>query len=312
MEKTLKLSRSAEISTRVHLCADRAIEIGATAFPTPGQRFVPDKSTAYVEFFLSHAFPVVTTDKTAIHPQVVANSYSTMFGKVFNFAHLMRQYNPRENPRDRILGTIMSVEFPAQPAGGWKVQKSRAAAPGIRAVACMHRAAEGVDDILSSWFNGGRNAWSDTWTVSMEQDYFLETSGFLVRGDAGRLSADWKKTTPEDLLEMDLIYVPAVDAPVDLLACFNAEESRVVRDFLGFETLMLFGGLNNSIHYKGTGLTPLGKEAEAMVAQMLASGISFTDLAGGMEKLLQPSDYRDAGRSVLLPLRRTLEMNVVH
>jgi hypothetical protein len=35
---------------------------------------------------------------------------------------------------------------------------------------------------------------------------------------------------------------------------------------------LLFGGLNGRAQFRGTGLTPLGKEAEARVAQMLASG----------------------------------------
>ena len=88
--------------SRVSLCAERAIEIG-------GQVLQPDASTAYVEFFLSHAFPVTTVDRTGLHPQVVANSYRTMLHKVFDLNHLMKSYDPAHNLRDRVLGTVVAV-----------------------------------------------------------------------------------------------------------------------------------------------------------------------------------------------------------
>ena len=37
------------------------------------------------------------------------------------------------------------------------------------------------------------------------------------------------------------------------------------------ETLILFGGLDGRVFYRGAGLTPMGKEPEAKVGQMLAS-----------------------------------------
>jgi len=63
---------------RVRLCSEEAIEIA-------GQMLVPDQTRAYVEFFMAHAFPVVVaSDGTALHPQVVANSYRSLLHKVFD------------------------------------------------------------------------------------------------------------------------------------------------------------------------------------------------------------------------------------
>lgn len=252
-----KHSRFAELAARVSFCSEKTIEIN-------GRTFAPDPYNAYIEFFLSHAFPVVTCDNTAIHPQVVANSYHTMRGKVFDLAHIIRAYNPQENARDRVLGTIMEVEFPETPAGGWKVQADKTKAPGIRAVAVMHKQLEGVKQILSRYADR-----SVRWTVSMEQDYFEEDSGFLVKGKKGVEA--FAQSTPEDLATLGYVYVPFIAAPRGLIECFNGEESRVEKQFQGQSVIILFGGLNNALFYKGAGLTPEGKEEEARVSQMLAS-----------------------------------------
>jgi hypothetical protein len=250
------LRRTAEVSARVALCGERAIEIA-------GQVLRPDASTAYVEFYLSHAFPVVTVDDTALHPQVVANSYRSMLYKVFDLAHLMKKYDPKNNPRDRILGTVVAVEFPPTPEGGWKVQGDKDKAPGIRAVACMHKNAEQVNKILDGYFSGQMQ-----WTVSMEQAFTVESSGFLIKGD---YQAEEEDSTPEDLKALGWQYVSAAEAPNELLKCLDSKEAKIIKKFRAGETLVLFGGLNGSIHYQGVGLTPLGKEKEAEVSTMLAS-----------------------------------------
>jgi hypothetical protein len=249
-------SVSAELTTRVALCRDKAIEIC-------GRVLRPDQTTAYVEFYLSHAFPVVTVDGTALHPQVVANSFRSMENKVFDLCHLMKKYGT--GPQDRILGTVIAVEFPETPTGGWRVQGDRASAPGIRAVACMHRNAEQVDEILQKHFTG-----QIRWTVSMEQLWEMDNSGFLIKSNANTLKYGGDNT-PEDLQELGWTYVPAQDAPLELLKCLDPKDAKIIRKFKGAETLMLFGGLDGSVHYNGVGLTPLGKEDEAEVMQMLAS-----------------------------------------
>lgn len=262
-----------EVTTRVvcsSINSQRAIEF-------PGlPKLVPDRYTSFVEFHLSHAFPVVTVDGMGIHPQVVANSYRSLLWKVFNLGHIIRSYDPEEHARDRILGSIIGVEFPSLPVGSnrWKVQASRAEAPGIRAVAVMHKQAEGVDKILGQHQSGRRK-----WTVSRENDYYLEDSGFLIKS----LETPWVKETPEDLARMGYSYCACVDAPEELLSCYDPKLGKVKRTFNGATVVLLLGGLNGTVQFKGTGLTPLGKEAEAEVNQMMASGASLVEVDLALE-----------------------------
>ena len=272
----------------VSLCA------GKNSVTIAGQTFTPDADTAYVEFRLAHAFPVTTKYRTGIHPQVVANSHRSLVNKVFNLAHIMRKYDQRNNPQDRILGTVLAVEFPEEPEGGWKVQASRAEAPGIRAVAVMHKAAQWVEEILSSW-SAGRTPFDPAgeWTVSMENQHQLEESGFLVSAERGvadakpRFGAELKKfaeSTPQDIAALGYVYVPCVSAPLALLDCLNNDQddaregiasTRVCRNFLGQETILLLNGLDGAIRFNGVGLCPAGMEPEARVEQMLAAEKMF-------------------------------------
>lgn len=253
------------------LNAERAIEIGLYR----GEHALrPDRYTSWVEFRLAHAFPVVTTDGLALHPQVVANSAASLFGKVFNVGHVMKAYNPEENPRDRIVGSIFAVEFPAPRSGGYTVQGRRSEAPGIRAVACMHKQAEAVDRIIGQHQSGRRR-----WTVSRENDYYLEDSGFVVRADV----AEFRGTTPRDFAALGCSYCPCVEAPDELMECYDPKKGRVARDYQGHKVVLLAGGLNGRVFFKGTGLTPLGKEAEAEIQQMLASGVDVAQIDDALQ-----------------------------
>lgn len=254
------------------LC-DRAIEIA-------GRRFVPDEFSAYVEFYLGHSFPVVITDGTALHPQVVANSHLSLEGKVFNFVHLMRSYNPKEIPRDRILGTVVAVELtrPLPPDGVWLAPVLESDAVGIRCVAVMHKQAEGVQAILDYWAQGKTPFTETPWTVSMENRVDVATCSFLVQGDAGL--EEFAAGTPADLRDQGWVNVPLMEAPLDLARCMNTEEDdeaearkdiRLCRQFAGRRTVLLIGGLAGSVRFKGVGLCPRGKEHTARVAEMLAA-----------------------------------------
>lgn len=260
-----------------------------------GQTFVADAATAYVEFFLSHAFPVYldqcaqgdTPDRTTIHPQTVANSFRSLVGKVVNLAHLMRSYDPSRNPRDRIMGTVMAVEFPPSPEGGWKVQGDPAMAPGIRGVAALHKAAEGVEDVIATW-SAGRTPYGPTeWTVSMENESFIDEGGFLVRCGAqtADLAGAWE-STPDDFKSLGWTYVPYASAPDDLRACLKpAPYLGIERDYRGQETLFLNGGLGGRIFYYGVALTPAGKEGAARVARINASKMDLVDLGPAIEAI---------------------------
>jgi hypothetical protein len=271
-----------------------------------------------VEFFLSHAFPVYLDVaepgsepyRTTIHPATVANSYRSLRGKVLNFAHIMRSYDPERNVRDRIFGTVMAVEFPAYadgvapsgtggapvlPAGGWKVQGDPMMAPGIRAVAALHKNAEGVMNMIDTWQQGRTPFGGTEWTVSMENEATIADGGFLLRrtmdDDGGYYHPGNRLDefaalgqTPDDFKALGWIYVPWEAAPADLRSCLDAGGMiAVVRNFLqtdaspgveprpGVTTLFLNGGLNGRLFYFGVALTPLARESRARVGRVMAS-----------------------------------------
>ena len=311
---------------RVSFCS---VGTPAQSITIAGMTLVPNEDTAYVEFYMSHAFPVQTKYRTGIHPAVVFNSYQTLNHKVFNLAHLMRKYNPKNILRDRILGTVVAVEFPAPPDGvvcacGEEFNRSEqpeaggrslagsvkcpqcgclynpprwtvgAETPGIRAVAAMHKAAESVIDILTSWFTGQEPV-GGPWSVSMENSFKDEDGGFLVKGVQG--CAEWVAATPADLLALGYTYVPALEAPDALIDCLNTDADdardghvsrRIVRDFRGQEVIFLLGGLNGQIRYRGVGLTPGNgaRETEARVSTMLASA-EMVDVREALSPLLE-------------------------
>lgn len=245
-----------------------------------GRTFTPDGDSAYIEFRLSHAFPVVITDRTALHPQVVANSYRSLCGKVFNLAHLMKAYDPKHNQRDRILGTIMACEFPPPPPGGWQVQSDPERAPGIRAVAVLHKHAEWVPQVLETWAAGRTPFFDEPWTVSMENLSSPLEGGFLVRAPAPGLER-WEPATPADLAALGYVYVPAADAPVPLFQTMDLATHKVTGTYAGQEVVFLVGGLTGSVRYQGAALVPRGKEAPAQVMQILAGG-QMVDLSAAL------------------------------
>ena len=232
-----------------------------------GQKFEPDDTKAYVEFYLSHGFPVVTSDRTAIHPQVVANSYGSLLHQVFNLGHMMKAYDPENNARDRILGSVVVVEFPeAAGADGWKVQADPAKAPGIHGVAVMHKLAEGAAQILAQHLTGKRR-----WTVSMETQFSLEESGFLIGKDdaLGEAVRFAEAETPDDLRSLGYWWMPWGKAgPV--MEAWDEARTRIKPAYQTRQIVFLLAGLDGRVHYNGVGLTPWGKEPAAEVRQMVA------------------------------------------
>ena len=287
----------------VTLCS--ASEVGSPGITIAGETFVPDAATAYVEFFLSHAFPVYLDVaepgsepyRSTIHPATVANSYRSLRGKVLNFAHIMRSYDPERNVRDRIFGTVMAVEFPPEPAGGWKVQGDPTMAPGIRAVAALHKNAEGVMNMIDTWQQGRTPFGGTEWTVSMENEATIADGGFLLRrtmdDDGGYYHPGNRLDefaalgqTPDDFKALGWIYVPWEAAPADLRSCLDPGGMvAVVRNFLqtdtspGVTTLFLNGGLNGTLFYFGVALTPLARESRARVGRVMASATGSAALS---------------------------------
>jgi hypothetical protein len=296
----------------VQLCS--ASEPGEAGITIAGETFVPDAATAYVEFFLSHAFPVYLDVaepggepyRTTIHPATVANSYRSLRGKVMNFAHIMRSYDPERNVRDRMFGTVMAVELSGpdgpltMPEGGWKVQGDLSLAPGIRAVAALHKNAEGVLNVIDTWQQGKTPFGGTEWTVSMENEATIAEGGFLLKKiEDGRSKLEEARLTeleglgqtPDDFKALGWIYVPWAAAPDDLRSCLDAGGIiAVARNFLqtdtspgveprpGVTTLFLNGGLNGRLFYFGVALTPLARESHARVGRVMAScGVTTDD-----------------------------------
>ena len=249
----------------VALCAN-AIEVG-------GQRLVPDDTKGYCEFRFGYGFPVATAYGTQLHPGTLANSWPSLIHQVFNLGHKMRAYDTskerKEIPRDYILGVVVAAEFPNAPAGGWRVTHDRDRTPSIRAAATIIKNAERVPAVLGEHL-GGRHKW----TVSMEIDYHLLQSGFVVgrREQAKKPAAAlMAETTPREFDELGYGYIPVEQSPEDLLACYSFEKRRIVGEWDGLPVTLLKGGINGQIHFMGVGLVRYGAEREAEVQQILAS-----------------------------------------
>ena len=261
-----------------------------------GQTFTADSTKAYFDFTLSHGFPVITSDRTAIHPAVVQRSYLSMLHQVLNLGHAMRAYDPETIPRDRILGCVVAVEYPPMPYGGWKLQSDPEKTPGIRGVAVVYKKAEGAATILGQHL-GGRQ----TWTVSMETLYDLSDSGLLV-GLNDPLGKDM--AGPEDARAIGWGYSTFDAAPAALLDAWDMDKSIIKRSYSKRPVVALLGGLAGTVHYAGVGLTRMGKEPTASIGQFLASEAE--------EALREDEEGIELAHAGLDLLEKTFNVSVVH
>lgn len=240
-----------------------------------GQTFVPDDTKGYLRFSLSHGFPVVTQFGLGIHPQVAWQSYQTLLHQNFNLEHQMKAYTPtkrgeRNRARDRMVGTIVAVDFP-RPQGQRHMIDENSASKAITGIASFAKLAEGVDKILGEHQSGRHR-----YTVSMEVSYPFQGSGFAIALDknkgGGFKSPKINPDTPSDLLASGWEYVDFHDAPEELLACYSREKNRMVQRFRGKTTYLLMGGLDTPVHYAGVGWVRFGAEPTADIEQLAASG----------------------------------------
>lgn len=299
---------TSNIQTRGRATGLQLASAAGESITIAGQTFRPDHGTAYAEFYLSHAFPVFLdvpergeeADRLAVHPQTVANSYRSLRGKVVNLCHMMVVNDPENILADKILGTVMAVEFGSYPdgaLGSWQlwpggellVQGDPNLAPGIRVVAALHKNAVGVKGILDTWAQGKTVFGNTKWTVSIESLGYVEQGGFLLKDPNFNIQTPEKlqipnsnlqtTATPEDFRALGWVYVPYLEAPADLRACLNTTNGfGIIEEYAGCQTLFLNGGLNGEILYFGVALTPLGKESRARVARMNASALTPEDL----------------------------------
>jgi hypothetical protein len=249
------------------LCS-AAIEIG-------GQRLEPDETKAYVQFKIAHAFTkanrAVTAYGTAFHPGTVANSFGSLLHQNLNYGHKLRAYDQtkerKEIPRDYSLGSVIAVDYPTTPTLGWTIEVD--SAPHVSAAGVIHKQLEKVSSVFGEHLGGKHK-----WTVSLELDYSLLQSGFIV----GKPEQAKKKqaellgeTTPRDFKNIGLGYVPVTEAPDSLLEAYHFEKRRVSGDWEGLPVVLLKGGINGKTHFKGTALVRYGAEREAEIQQILAS-----------------------------------------
>lgn len=290
-----------EITCRSHVQMSAALDIGgmtlAGGVVAPhGAKLEPDPTKAYIEFRLAHAFPVVSAYRTSLHPTTVRNSYMSMLNQQFNYGHLVREYHKESDKdirEDRILGAIVAVDFPREPMGGFTLTNSDDA-PGMRCVATIAKQAKGMDRVLGQYQTGRKDQ-----TVSLELEYILADSGVvLVPAAQGSLVGKERedaltdndrtmlaKFTPPDYARAGLGYVPLAAAPDDLFRCFDLQTGMWSKPYKGNNLVTLMGGIDGSVHFKGTGLVNYGAEPAARIETLLAEDKGMAALAASIAKL---------------------------
>jgi hypothetical protein len=227
-----------------------------------GAKYVPDETKGYFTFAISHSFPVSTFYGTALHPNVIAQSYNSMLHQNLNFEHNIRAYHKSKGDKnyveDRVIGSIVAVDFPA----GMGTLRAGKEPVAIKGVAVYYKMTTGMQKVV-----GEHQTSRHRYTVSMEVQYPYDDSGLAI-ASAGAKPMD---TTPADLAAMGYDYVPWSAASEELRGTFSKEKNRIVKKYQGRETFMLMGGVNGTVHYAGIGLVKYGAEPTAEITQMAAS-----------------------------------------
>lgn len=289
MEARLQELKEPQVSREF---SNLGVEFCAAEIPWPGQpgrKLVPDSTKAYCQFEICFSWPVRTAYGAAFHPGTLANSADSMLHQVFNRAHKMKSYAPkeqRENAKDENFGAIVGVEFGQKPMGGWKINSPQVS---IKAAAVMHKQVSFVPKLLGEHL-GGRHKWA----VSQECVYNLLESGFVVERSESAPRAVRElmdQHTPEEFQAAGLAYVPVLLGadtlcPDALLACYSLDERRVVADWAGQRVTVLKGGINGRVHFQGVGMVRYGAEKEAQIQQLLASDPDRVGEDGDFEPLL--------------------------
>lgn len=250
------------LAGRVELC-EAAVVVG-------GKTLTPDATKGYVVFEICHSFPSVTACGTCLHPAVIAANYASMQDQVFNLGHRMAAYLtpeqkqklPASEQRDMMLGSIVAVEFPEAPQGGWKFS-SASPAPCIRAAAVIHKQSEAAALVE-------RN--QDKWSVSQEINYRLQDSGFLIMEPEKVKPAEYRQLlagTPEDIKAQGLGYVACYDAPQALMDCYDPDQRKVAGTWEGSKVVLMKGGIAGVVHWMGVGYVRMGAEREAAITTLL-------------------------------------------
>jgi len=255
-ESLIKSQIVSNMDLSVALCGEEGITLN-------GQHFAPDAFRGYFKFQLSHAFPQgATVYQTALHPAVIAKSYRSLLNQNINYEHQIASYHSDKDVRDRVIGAVVAVDFPSQPAGGWKLDLN-ATPPGITCVGVLFKQTQGMAKIMGEHSSSKRK-----YTVSMEVFYPLEEAGFAIELNGKDPKFDF---SPPDFIKAGYEYVPYEEAPDELAATFSSKKSRIVLRYQGRKVYLMMGGLSNPVNYAGAGVVAFGAEPTAKILRMAAS-----------------------------------------
>ncbi len=232
------------------------------AIEIAGQKLVPDETKGYIEFRFSHSLPVVNAYGQALHPNVIGMSYNSLLHQPLDYEHQLVAYNKEKIHHDKILGSVVAVEFPRAPMGGWRVPTNPGEAPAIRAAASFAKLARGMDTVMGKHLSGRHQ-----FTVSMEVQYAFKDCAFAVSLNGGKPKFD----TPDDMVKAGFEYIPWIQAEDDLLGCFSPTRNRIISEWKGRKVIQLMGGIDKPVHYSGVGIVQYGAEKPAEILQMAAS-----------------------------------------
>lgn len=248
-----------------------SVALNSAAIELNNETFAPDDTKAYARFTLARGFPVITAYGTCVHPGTVANCFQSMKHQLVDYDHQLKMYGSEQKPvrDDNIIGTVVAVDFPRAPHGGWKLGLDKQQSPAIDGVMVIHKKAAKVQQVLGEHLTGKHK-----WTVSMEMEFSLLNSGFVVsdRDKATKTQqALMEEQTPKELSDLGLGYVAIESAPDDLLKCFDLGKRRIVNTWNKLPVALMQGGLNGEVHFGGVGIVRHGAEREAEIQELLAT-----------------------------------------
>jgi hypothetical protein len=240
------------------LCGDDGIEF-------KGQRFVPDPTKGYFSFSFSHAFPNSTVRGEGIHPNVIARSFQSLLNQNVNIEHQIAEYHKGEKDvRDRVIGSVVAVDFPGGQDARWQINPDPAKAPGITGVGVIYKQTQGTARIFGEHQVGRKK-----FTVSMEVLWPRDEAGYAVELNGG---APLYAFSPSDFIAAGWEYVPEEKAPAELQAAWSEKRGMIVSRYQSRKVVLMMGGLAGQVHYAGVGVVSFGAERAAKITRLVASG----------------------------------------
>lgn len=239
-------------------------------------RCQPDATKAYLMGDIVTAFPVVNRYASAFTARVLQNSYLSLEHQGFNFQHRMAANSELlgdEVREDRVLGSVVAVEFPRPPAGGWRLTDAPRA-PALSMTAGVTKRAKGMDRMLGS-HQSGRHEWM--FSIEFDAGPPRDQGIVLLAGESElpeSVTGPAAEHTPEDFARAGLLYLPWSAAPEELTAHWNPRAFRGVggfdRPFHGRPCVTLMGGLEGRVHFFGAAVVEYGAFETAKILRIAA------------------------------------------